>query len=113
LARGFPQNARLKTAPEFQKVFNEGRKVVGRYFVVFARPRSPGRARLGLAVGRRVGNAVRRNFLKRLIRESFRNQQDSLDGMDLVVVTRGSAAKTQRAPLFRDLAQCWGRIRRG
>ena len=110
MPRGFPQTARLKTSPQFQQVFQQGRKTVGRYFVVFARSHWEGRARLGLAVGRRVGNAVQRNRMKRLVRESFRHHQQHLHGRDVVVVARGSAVGARQVQLSKDLSQCWERV---
>ena len=60
--------------------------------------------RLGIAVGRRVGNAVVRNRVKRCIREWFRHQRASLRrGVDLVVVGRTSAAALSSAETQRDL----------
>ncbi|MFA9459245.1 ribonuclease P protein component [Thiohalorhabdus methylotrophus] len=106
----FPQTARLKTASQFREVFNAGRKTVGRYFVVFQRQRETGPPRLGLAVGKRVGNAVQRNRLKRLVRESFRHKQGPLSGRDLVVVARGTAAQASRDQLVQDLSRCWQRV---
>jgi ribonuclease P protein component len=63
--------------------------------LVFARDprpnpaRAPATTRLGLVVSRKVGNAVRRNRVKRLIREAFRNCPEwGLAGIDLVVIPR-------------------------
>ncbi len=56
---------------------------------VYGLPNGLGYPRLGMSVGRKVGNAVRRNRIRRLIRESFRLlQHDFPQGYDLVVVVR-------------------------
>jgi len=57
--------------------------------VVYALPRDRGPSRLGVAVGRKVGRAVRRNRIKRLVREVFRRNRDELRRpCDVVVVAR-------------------------
>ncbi|WP_231627325.1 ribonuclease P protein component [Thiohalorhabdus denitrificans] len=91
-------------------MFKGGTKTVGRFFVVFALEHAEARPRLGLAVGRKVGNAVFRNRTKRIVRESFRHHQESLGGLDLVVVARGSAARGSPRQLTEDLAACWRRV---
>jgi ribonuclease P protein component len=62
-------------------------------FVVFGLPSDLAHPRLGLSVGSRVGTAVRRNRVKRLLREAFRALHDDLPPLDLVVNVRphGSA----------------------
>jgi len=111
--RRFPDTSRIKTPPEFRRVFDRGRKVVGRHFVMFSKPHTGTHPRLGLAVGRRVGNAVRRNRLKRLIRESFRQSQEHFGPRDIVVVARSSAENAPLEALRRDLERCWERIQGG
>ncbi|HKJ71042.1 MAG TPA: ribonuclease P protein component [Gammaproteobacteria bacterium] len=108
-SRGFPQAQRLKRPEEFRRVFDQGSKAVGRFFVVFARPVDGGPARLGVAVSRKVGNAVRRNRIKRVIREEFR-QACGLGRRELVVVARTSAANAGRDELVRDLRSLWKRV---
>lgn len=83
---------RLTHAREFQAVYGSRcRKAIGP-LVVHGKPNGLDHPRLGLSVGRKVGNAVVRNRLKRLIREAFRlMQHDFPRGYDLIVVIRPHA----------------------
>lgn len=80
---------RLHGGPAFKAVYDyRVRKDMG-VICVFGKPNELGYDRLGLSVGRRFGNAVKRNRVKRLIRECFRlGQGDCERGYDFVVVVR-------------------------
>lgn len=82
----FSRRQRLTHALQYQRVYAGKASLVRGPVRVHGRPNDAGLTRLGLSVGRKVGTAVARNRLKRLIREAFRLEQRSLPkGLDLVV----------------------------
>ena len=86
---------RLSRSAEFERVYRQGRSKSNRYLVLYAFPRSDETAdgpRLGLSVSRRVGGAVDRTRVKRVLREAFWAEAERLpDGSDYVVVARPDA----------------------
>lgn len=81
--------------------------------MVAALPNGSASARLGLAVGRKnIRSAVDRNRIKRVIRESFRHTQGSLDALDLVVIAKIGAGQARNMELYNALRKHWLRIAR-
>lgn len=88
----FPRSRRLTHAREFQAVYGQGLRQTRGPLVVIGRANDLGRPRLGLSVSKRVGNAVVRNRVKRLLREAFRLRRQNLPAsMDLIVTVRPHA----------------------
>lgn len=88
--RTYRRGDRLTHARQYDAVHRaKVRKSVGP-LVMHSAPNDAGRVRLGLSIGRRVGGAVVRNRLKRMLREAFRLSRDQLptDGYDLVISAR-------------------------
>ncbi|MGA2926699.1 MAG: ribonuclease P protein component [Solirubrobacteraceae bacterium] len=88
-----PTRSRLTRSADFDRVFRHGRSHAGREFVLYVFPRAEDApARLGLSVSRKVGGAVQRNHIKRLLREAFVLEGERLPaGTDAVVVARHEA----------------------
>ena len=87
-----PKRRRLSRSAEFERVYRQGRSKGNRFLVLYAFPREDGDdagPRLGLSVGRRVGGAVDRTRVKRVLREAFWEEARRLpEGSDYVVVAR-------------------------
>jgi ribonuclease P protein component len=91
------KRGRLSRSAEFDRVFRQGRSHANRVLVLYGFPRADAASpeaepRLGLSVSRRVGGAVERNRVKRLLREAFEQEAARLPaGHDVVIVARPEA----------------------
>ena len=110
-AAAFPASARLDHSAQFSRVFRDGMRSRDGYFTLLARPNQLGFARLGMAISRKhAGNAVRRNRIRRVIRESFRHRRAMLAGLDIVVLGRPGLGRMDNARLFASLDRHWQRL---
>ena len=92
----------LKQNHEFRRLYNKGKSAVSPYFAVYCRQTRRPYSRLGITTGVKLGKAVKRNFVRRRIRELYRTNEDKLlPGFDIVVVARTRAIQGRSADLER------------
>jgi ribonuclease P protein component len=95
---------RLHTPAEFERVYRSGKRAGDSLFAVNALANELGFARLGMSVSTRtVGNSVKRNRVRRIIRELFRSIHAELPSVDLVVTSRPGARGAERPAILTSL----------
>ena len=84
-----PKDARLRKRAEFLKLSRHGRKIRTSYFIAAVSKGTEKNNRIGITVSKKVGNAVARNRIKRLVREYFRRRKDFVSGTnDISIIAR-------------------------
>ena len=83
----------IKKNEDFRKCYERGRSRADRYLAVYVLENGTDAHRIGVSVSKKVGNSVVRHRIKRLVKESFRSNEDKMSdsGSDIVVVGRRSA----------------------
>lgn len=105
------KHSRLNQAADFKSLFSSGKKHTSRYFAFFTKSNNLQHSRLGLVVAKKtVRKAVKRNQIKRIIRESFRFKQEALVDLDIVVVVYHHANQFNKVQLRETLDKEWLRL---
>lgn len=100
----FPKSARLRKRPEFVSLSRTGKKVHSPNFIVISKSNGRDESRLGITVSSKVGNALVRNRIKRIVREFFRRRRhDWLPASDIVVIARKGAGALRSDLITREL----------
>jgi ribonuclease P protein component len=82
----------LKKNKDFQTVYRKGSSNANKYLVMYLLENNLNKNRLGISVSKKVGNSIVRHRLARLIRESYRLNEDKFScGYDIVVIARATA----------------------
>lgn len=101
---------RLKKRADYLAVQRRGRRRAGEHVIVCLKRNQLGFSRVGVTASKRVGNAVRRNWWKRRVRECFRRNKSKMPvGYDIVVIVKASA----EPPEYRELARECVRLAKG
>ena len=81
----------LKKNRDFQNVYKNGKSYANKYLVMYVLENNLNSNRIGISVSKKVGNSVIRHRITRLIRESYRLQEEMFNsGLDIVVIARSS-----------------------
>ncbi|CDF87128.1 Ribonuclease P protein component [Pseudomonas knackmussii B13] len=112
VSRGFEREKRLLTSRHFTAVFDSpSAKVPGKHVLLLARENALDHPRLGLVIGKKnVKLAVERNRLKRVIRETFRHNQEALAGLDIVIIARKGLGDLENPELHQQFGKLFKRL---
>jgi len=106
----FTKSNRLLDAAAFGRVFDKATRSRDKLFTVLCRRNKESIARLGLAISKKhCRHATARNRIKRIIRESFRQQQELLSGIDVVVINQPGATRATSQQILDSLDSHWQR----
>jgi len=112
-ALSLPRQAGLQRAAEIQRVFQQGNRDERQSFVALWVPGEGGR-RVAFAVSRRLGSAVKRNRVRRRIREAYRREQHALrPGVKVVFVGRPAGLTRSFSGLVSEMRSALAAINRG
>jgi len=107
----FSRELRLLTPTHFEYVFSNAIPSVSPQFTLLARANQTNNPRLGITISKkRVRRAHDRNRLKRIVRESFRLEQQLLPNIDIVVVGKSGVDKLSNQELFALLSKLWKKL---
>ncbi|WP_232426471.1 ribonuclease P protein component [Desulfuromonas soudanensis] len=101
----FPCSRRLRARREFLQARECGKKIHTRHFIIFVLKKAEGPTRLGITASRKVGGAVQRNRVKRLVRETFRfNSRFWPCDCDLSIIAKKGAPLLDLSQVVEELA---------
>lgn len=89
MEQSFGKHERVRKRKDYSRIYQKGVRLYSESFLVLLLAGETGTRRLGITAGRKIGNSVKRNRIKRLLREFFRLHKDSLPaGRDIVITVR-------------------------
>ena len=108
VSSAFPRTVRLLTPADFGQVFKRNKRASNHHWIVLSHRCSSPTARIGMAIAKKKAKrAVDRNRIKRAVRESFREQQHALAGLDIVVMNKPDAASANSRELRASIDAIW------
>src|SRR5687767_2934568 len=83
----FSKEHRLRKSTEFRRVFSRGKRTANRYFVIYSLHNKLSYPRIGIQVKAKIGSAVKRNYIKRMVRETFRKLKSEFrQPVDMILI---------------------------
>jgi len=106
-----PKDVRLLKRAQFLTLSKQGKKIHTGYFIAAVLDGTGQNNRIGITVSKKVGNAVERNRIKRIIREYFRHRKDSLTGIrDINIIARKGLTTLSNRQIIEELDKLFTKI---
>jgi len=102
----FPKKERLLKRKDFVNVNQSGRRIKSKNFLIILKKNTFSFSRLGITVSKKIGKAVKRNRIKRLVREFFRLNKSKLPkGYDISIIARSDVSKYKLKDVEKELGE--------
>lgn len=110
----FTRQSRLLTGKDFQQVFDHVQvKVPDRSILILARCNQLNYPRIGFIISKKnIRQAVKRNHVRRIIRESFRLNQYNIPPLDIIIMARKGLGETRNEDLHSMINRCWNQLKK-
>ncbi|MEH6446190.1 MAG: ribonuclease P protein component [Oceanospirillaceae bacterium] len=110
--KNYPRSLRLLSGGDFQKVFDAVEiKVPDQRILILSRANGLDHPRIGFIISKKnIRHAVNRNLVRRVMRESFRLNQENLPAHDMIIMARKGAGEISSEELHRLAKKCWSRL---
>ncbi len=103
-SQSFQPEERIRKRQDYLRIYEQGKRVYTRNFTIIVCPNQAGMRRMGTTVSKKVGNAVKRNRIKRLLREFFRLNKGKLPAShDIVVIAKKGISKLTYNDVYTEL----------
>ncbi len=108
----YPRELRLLSSGDFQQVFDDVEiKVPDQRILILARANGLDHPRIGFIISKKnIRRAVKRNLVRRIMRESFRLNQNNLPAHDMIIMARKGAGEIGSEDLHKLAKKCWYRL---
>ena len=108
----FPPKFKIKSSRDFRNIFSEGTKIHSANFILYVKLNSLGFPRLGVSVGKKASSSsVRRNRMKRVLREVFRKNKSAFSSNDVVFVVKNDVSDKKSSELRSEIKKLASRIK--
>lgn len=108
----FPSKFKIKTSRDFRNILSEGTKTHSQNFILYAKPNPLGFPRLGVSVGKKASaSAVKRNRMKRVLREVFRRNKPAFSSSDVVFVIKNDVSGKKFSELYSEIKKLAAHIK--
>jgi ribonuclease P protein component len=105
--QSFRKEERIAKKQDYLRIYAHGKRLYSKSFTIVVCPNQTDKQRLGIAVGKKVGNAVERNRVKRLLREFFRlNKNRFSPSLDIVIIAKKGILPLTYQNVYTELVEC-------